>query len=208
MATVTSKGRELSVNLWNTTGSIPKNIGWGGGNYADAVSDVAMFGELPEARTVGAVTITTTTTPNDTFTVTGTVTATGARTVTEGCLSDSATKPTGTDAVVTASGVIASSSGTTVIVTTGASFAVNEYIQIRTEVMKITSIASNTLTVTRGQNGSAAISTIAVADVVTRGNIPGVTLVTNGNLFAHFQHGSTTLATGEQITYTVAVKQT
>ena len=188
-------------------GTEPKNVGWGTGVFTAATSDVAPFIEASEARTVGTSSQVTTTNPNDTYQVVGTITCAGSgKTITEVLLSDSATKPTGTDAVQATSGVIASSSGTTVLVVSGAGFLANEYIQIRTEVMKITSIATNTLTVLRAQNGSAAISTIAAADTVTRGNIPGVTLVTNGNLFVHADHSAFVLNVGDAIQYTVQVK--
>lgn len=81
------------------------------------------------------------------------------------------TVPTESDAVVTASGVIGSTSGTTIIVTTGANFHVGDYIQIptRSEWFLITSISTNTLTVTRAQLGSAASGAIAVNDVILTG---------------------------------------
>ncbi|WP_261995842.1 glycosyltransferase family 2 protein [Streptomyces plumbidurans] len=76
----------------------------------------------------------------------------------------------------------------------------------RTEVMKITGISTNTLTVTRAQNGSTAISTIAANDVVTGGNIPGVSNVTNGSLFFKADHGAQSLSSGDQVAYTLTCK--
>lgn len=208
MPVVTYKGLEMLVNrLRGATPSQaePLNIGWDTGGYTAAKSDVAPFGEAPEARVAGASSIATTSTTNDSYQVTGTITATGARTITAALLSDTATKPSGTDAVQAGSAVIGSSSGNTINVGTGANFAINEYVQIRTEAMKVTGVSGNTLTVARGQNGSAALTTIAQNDVVTRGNPPGSTAVANGNLFLHAEHGATVLATGDSIAYTATV---
>lgn len=80
--------------------------------------------------------------------------------------------PTASDAVQTASGVIGSASGTTIIVVTGGNFAVGQYVQIPSrgpERMKITGIATNTLTVTRSAKGETALATIALNDVVLTG---------------------------------------
>lgn len=208
MPVVTYKGLEMLVNrLRGATPSQaePLNLGWDTGGYTAGKSDVAPFGEAPETRVAGASTITTTTTTNDSYQVTGTIVATGNRNITAVLLSDTATKPSGTDAVQAGSAVIGSNSGNTVNVGAGSSFAINEYIQIRTEAMKVTGVSGNTLTVSRGQNGSAALTTIAQNDPVTRGNPPGVTAVANGNLFLHAEHGATSLVANDSITYTVTV---
>lgn len=75
------------------------------------------------------------------------------------------------DAVAAGSGVIGSTSGTTINVTTGSNFHVGDYIQIptRNEWFLITGIASNTLTVTRAQRGTVASGAIALNDVVLTG---------------------------------------
>jgi hypothetical protein len=208
MVAVTYKGLEMLVNrLRGATPSQaePLNLGWDTGGYTAAKSDVAAFGEAPENRVAGASTVATTTTANDSYQVTGTIVATGTRTITGVLLSDTTTKPSGTDAVQAGSAVIGSNSGNTVNVATGSNFAINEYIQIRTEAMKITNVSGNTATVLRAQNGSAALTTIAQNDPVTRGNPPGITAVANGSLFLHGEHGATVLATGDSIAYTVTV---
>jgi hypothetical protein len=85
------------------------------------------------------------------------------------------------DAVVTASGVISSTSGTTLIVSTGANFTVFPIqlsIPTRNETMVATSKSTNTLTVTRASalvGGNIVPSgtpsgSIAIADVVLTGN--------------------------------------
>jgi len=205
---VTYKGLEMLANrLRGATPSQaePLNLGWDTGGYTAAKSDVAAFGEAPENRVAGGSTIATTTTSNDSWQVTGTIVATGTRTITGVLLSDTTTKPSGTDSVQAGSAVIGSSSGNTINVGTGASFAINEYIQIRTEAMKVTGVSGNALTVSRGQNGSAALTTLAQNDPITRGNPPGATAVANGNLFLHADHGATVLAAGDSIAYTVTV---
>jgi GTPase involved in cell partitioning and DNA repair len=62
--------------------------------------------------------------------------------------------------------------------------------------------------VVRGQNGTTAISTIAVADVVTPGNPPGQSGVSGGSLLIHADHGSNVLASGDSIQYTVKLQYT
>ncbi|MEV0090451.1 hypothetical protein [Streptomyces sp. NPDC050738] len=211
-AVITSKGREIIAGRMrgsSPTQAEPLNVAWGlnPAGLAAGVPDVGLFKEAPESRVAGTSSIVTTTTPNDTYQVTGTMTAGTGETIAEVALSDSASKPTAVDAVQTSSTVIGSNSATSLIVANGANFAVNQYIQVRTEVMKITAISTNTLTVTRNQNGGAgAISTIALNDAVTGGNIPGVANVTNGSLFFHADHGAQTLATGDQVSYTLTTK--
>lgn len=206
---VTAKGREIIVDRVGATGNPePKFVGWG--NFATqftaANTDVAPFKEAAEARTTGTSSVVTTTTTNDTYQVVGTITSLSGQTIVETFLCDTSAKTTAVDTVQASSGVIGSSSGTTVIVASGANFAANQFIQIRTEVMKITSIASNTLTVTRAQNGSAAISTIALSDTVTGGNPPGVSAVSNGNMFWHGDFTGVALNTNDSIQFTLQTK--
>ncbi|MFI5880809.1 hypothetical protein [Streptomyces sp. NPDC051554] len=210
-AVITAKGREIIAGRMRGSSpsqAEPLNLAWGNNpaGLAAAATDVGLFKEASESRVAGTSSVVTTTTPNDTYQVTATVTSGSTQSIAEVALSDSASKPTAVDAVQTSSGVIGSNSSTNLIVASGASFSVNQYIQIRTEVLKITAIATNTLTVTRAQNGSTAISTIALNDVVTGGNIPGVTNVTNGSVFFHADHGSQSLSSGDQVAYTLTTK--
>src|SRR6266478_4973257 len=79
----------------------------------------------------------------------------------------------------------------------------NNFIQIRTEVMKVTAGSGSTaLTVVRAQNGSAAISTIAVSDTVTPGNPPGQSGITGGNMFVHSDFSVINLNTSDSIALT------
>ncbi|MGW2936053.1 hypothetical protein ACWDA7_30345 [Streptomyces sp. NPDC001156] len=208
---VTAKGREIIANRVKGSGAEPVNLAWGNNpaGLAAAVSDVGMFKEASESRVAGTSTIVTGNTPNDTYQVTGTFTSGSPQSIAEVALSDSASKPTAVDSVQAGSGVIGSTSATNLVVANGANFSVNQYIQVRNEVMKITNISTNTLTVTRAQNGSnggTGISTIASGDTVTGGNIPGVSNVTNGSLFFHADHGAQVLSSGDQVSYTLTVK--
>lgn len=208
---ITAKGREIIAGRMrgsSPTQAEPLNVAWGNNpaGLTAATSDVALFKEASESRVAGTSSIVTTTTPNDTYQVTGTVTSGSAQSIAEVALSDSASKPTAVDAVQSGSAVIGSNSATTLVVANGANFSTNQYIQVRTEVMKITGISTNTLTVTRAQNGSTAISTIAANDVVTGGNIPGVSNVTNGSLFFKADHGAQSLSSGDQVAYTLTCK--
>ncbi|MEW2164410.1 hypothetical protein AB0912_15660 [Streptomyces sp. NPDC007084] len=210
MAVVTAKGREIIAGRMRGSSpsqAEPLNLAWGNNpaGLTAAASDVGLFKEASESRVAGTSSIVTTTTPSDTYQVTGTLTSGSSQSIAEVALSDTASKPTA-DSVQAGSAVIGSNSATTLVVANGASFATNQYIQIRTEVLKIVGISTNTLTVTRAQNGSTAISTIASGDTVTGGNIPGVSNVTNGNLFFHCEHGAQNLNSGDQVAYTLTTK--
>jgi hypothetical protein len=205
----TRKGREIVSGLVKSgTASEPKVIAWGtggaGGPFTSANTDVALFAEAPENRTSGTSSQATVTTTNDTYQVTGTITATGARAITEVGLFDSTTKPA--TATVAAGGVVGSNVSTTL--NTAATFSPGNGsdIQIRTEVMNVVSGSGSTaLTVTRGQNGSAALSTIAVSDNVTAGNAPGQSGVTGGSMFVHADFAVINLATNDSIAFTIQV---
>jgi hypothetical protein len=216
---LTSNGRDILLdrfrNLGGTTyANEPKIIGWGlggaaGGPFTAAASDVAMFQEAPEARVTGTSSITTTTTTNDTYQVTGTITCTqgGGETITEMLLGDTTSKPAVN--TVAAGGVVGSNSSTTLNTGTNFSPGNNGYVQIRTEVMQVTAgSGTSALTVTRGANGSSAISAIAASDVVTAGNAPGSTVVTNGDMFLHASFSGIALSLNDQIAFTVTVQLT
>lgn len=213
MATVvTRKGKDiLSGRLIGATPTQaePKIVTWGLNPAAltAAATDIAMFQESGEARVTGTSTQQQTTNPNDTYQVIGTITANATRAITEFGAYDSTTQPA--TATVAAGGVVGSSVSTTL--NTAATFSPgnNNYIQIRTEVMQVTAGSGTTaLTVVRAQNGSAAISTIAVSDVVTPGNIPGNTAITGGSQFVHADFAVINLSNGDSIQFTLKVQFT
>jgi hypothetical protein len=208
---VTSKGREIIAGRMTGAATEPKQLGWGtggvaGGPFTAAVTDVAPFQEGAETRVAGTSSIVTTTTTNDTYQVTGTITSLSNQTIAEVFLSDSATKPFST--TVAAGGVVGSSSATTLNTAASYTPANNTYVQIRTEVLLVTAGTGTTaLTVTRGSNGSAAIATIAAADIVTTGNAPG-TATSNSTLYLHASFTGLALSTNDSISSTIQIKHT
>lgn len=213
MATVvTRKGKDiLSARLIGSTPTQaePKVITWGLNPVPStaAATDVAMFQESGEARVTATSTQQQVTNPNDTYQLVGTITAGSTRAITEFGAFDSTTQPA--VAAVAAGGVVGSSVSTTL--NTAATFSPgnNNYIQIRTEVMQVTAgSGTSALTVVRAQNGSAAISTIAVADTVTPGNIPGTSAITGGTMFVHADFAVINLSSGDSIQFTLRVQFT
>lgn len=212
MATlVTRKGKEIIAARMigsSPTQAEPKIITWGlnPSGLTAAATDVAMFDESSEARVTATSSEVTTTTTNDTYQLVGTIVAGGTRAITEFGVFDSATQPA--VAAVAAGGVVGSNSAPTL--NTAATFTPgNNYIQIRTEVMQVTAGSGSTaLTVVRARNGSSAISTIAVADVVTPGNIPGSTATTGGSMFLHADFAVINLNSTDSIQFTLQVQLT
>lgn len=207
---VTRKGREVFTGRMigaSPTQAEPKVLAWGldpADAYVAANTDVALFTESAEARVSGTSSQVTTTTTNDTYQVTGTMTATAGRAITEFALCDSTTQPAA--AAVAAGGVVGSAVSTTL--NTAATFTPgnNNYVQIRTEVMQVTAGSGTTaLTVVRGQNGSSAIATIAVADNVAPGNPPGQTGITGGTLLMKADFAVINLNTSDSIAFTAKV---
>jgi hypothetical protein len=192
----------------------PLNIGWGTGGvgtgspYTAGLTDVNAFGEAAENRVAGTSSQVTTTTTDDTYQVVGTLTSASAQTIAEALLSDSATKPFATTVASGAGTVIGSSTNTSMNVAASYTPANATYVQVDTEVMEVTAGHGTTsLTVTRGQNGSAAISTISAGDVVTLGNPPGVATA-NATQFVHATFTGLALNTSDSISLTFAVQFT
>jgi hypothetical protein len=140
--------------------------------------------------------------------VVGTITAGGAKTIAEALLSDSATKPFSTTVAAGASTIIGSSSNTSANLAASYTPANNTFIQVDTEVMKVTAgTGTTTVTVTRAQNGSSAISTIAASDVVTLGNAAGIATA-NATCFLHASFTGLALSTNDSIAFTITVQVT
>ncbi len=207
---ITSKAKEIYTGRMigaSPTQAEPKIVTWGLNPSAltAAATDIAMFQESGEARVTATSSQVTTTTSNDTYQLVGTITASTTRAITEFGAFDSATQPA--VAAVAAGGVVASNSATTL--NTAATFTPgnNNFIQIRTEVMKVTAGSGTTaLTVVRAQNGSSAISTIAVSDTVTPGNPPGQSGITGGNMFVHSDFSVINLNASDSIAFTHKVQ--
>lgn len=212
---VTSKGREVIAGRMvggTPTQVEPLNVGWGTGGvgtgspYTAGLSDVNMFQEASESRVAGTSSLVTTTSTNDTYQVVGTITAGGAKTIAEAGLFDTTTKPFSTTVAAGASTVIGSSTNTSMNLAASYTPANNTWVQVDTEVMKVTAgTGTTTVTVTRGQNGSTAIATIAAADVVTLGNPPG-TSTANATGFVHATFTGLALSTNDSIQFTFQVQ--
>jgi len=96
MATVfTNVGASIITNRIIQAGTAPKNIGWGIGTTAAAVTDTALTTESAPTtsggRTVGTESRVTTSVTNDTYQVAGTVTAGSTLAITEAGLFDNVT---------------------------------------------------------------------------------------------------------------------
>lgn len=184
----------------------PLVFNWGNNPAAvtAAKTDVAMFREAAEIRVTGTSSLVTTTTTGDTYQVVATQTSLGTQAIGEFALYDSATKPFST--TVTGGTAVGSTVGTTLTVAASYTPANGTYIQIRGEVLQVTAGTGTTsLTVTRGQNGSAPIATIASSDQVTAGNIPGSSTITGGTVFVHGDMSVLNLNVNDSLTETVKV---
>jgi hypothetical protein len=218
---VTTKGYDVMTGRMK--GSTPAQaeplfVGWGTGGaasaYTAAVTDVAPFKEGSSSdystRVTGTSSQVTTTTANDTYQVTGTVTCGvgGGETIAEMFLADSSTRAPATTVAAGGSTVIGSATNTTMNVASASGFpgSGNYYVQVDTEVMEVTGgQGTTTWTVVRGVNGSTAISSIAAADEVTAGNIPGSTTITGGTVFTKASFTGLALNDGDSIAATFKV---
>jgi hypothetical protein len=96
LATVfTNAGAAIVTNRIIQAGTAPKNIGWGTGTTAAAVTDTALVTEAAPTtaggRTVGTESRTTITNTNDNYQVAGTVTAGSTLSIAEAGLFDAVT---------------------------------------------------------------------------------------------------------------------
>lgn len=99
---VTNDGLANATAAWHAYSGRAKYIGWGEGSGQGA-TDTDLDDAADEDRTDGTSSVVTTTTDDDTYQVVGTITATGARSITEAALFDSAgtgTPPSGGDMCV------------------------------------------------------------------------------------------------------------
>lgn len=218
---VTTKGYEIITGRMrgsSPTQAEPLFMGWGiggvgtGSPYTVAATDVAPFGEGSSSdystRVTGTSSQVTVTTTNDTYQVTGTITCGvgGGETIAEMFLSDSSTRAQETTAA--SGGAVGSSSSTTLNVASASGFpgSGNYDVQVDTEVMTVTAGQGTTAwTVTRGANGSTAISTISVGDKVTGGNAPGSTAITGGSVFTKASFTGLALNDSDSITGTFKI---
>ena len=199
-----AKALITSAFVNGTTAAAPSKIGWGTGTGTAAQSDIAPIVEAAEARVTGTITQQTTTTTNDTVQIVGTITSSSTQTITETIVSSESTKPQST----TLSAAISSTGATSCTVTSATGFpgSGNYYFQVDSEVILVTAgQGTTTWTISRGQNGSTA-ATHSSGAVVTGGNAPGSTAVTNGDLWAHSTSSpGLGLNSGDSLTATVKI---
>jgi hypothetical protein len=218
---VTTKGYDIVAGRMKgstPTQAEPLFVGWGTGGaasqYTAAITDVAPFKEGSSSdystRITGTSSIATVTTANDTYQVVGTITCGvgGGETIAEMFLTDNSTRAPATTVAAGASTVIGSSTNTSMNVASASGFpgSGNYNVQVDTEVMTVTAgQGTTTWTVTRGANGSTAISTIAASDIVTAGNAPGTTTITGGSMFVHASFTGLALSNGDSVQGTFKV---
>lgn len=207
---ITAVGKSLIAARLKAESTEPNVLAWGlnPNSLTAANTDIALFEESPESRVAGTASLIKTTSENDTYQTTGTMTATSTRAIREAAVTNSTTKPA--VAAVAAGGVVGSTSSETL--NTAATFTPGNgsFIQIRTEVMEVTAGSGTTaLTVKRAKNGSSAIGTIAAADVITVGNIPGPfstaakgAATTGATVFLHADLSVVNLNSGDSIVWT------
>lgn len=177
----------------------PKYVGWGTGSGTSAVTDVALFTQAPEARVSGTTSQITTTTSNDTYQILATITAGTTETITNVGAFDLSTLAPQT----TLSASVTSSGQTSISVTSASGFpnSGNYVIQVLTEAMLVTGgQGTTTWTVTRGYNGSTALSSIA-----SLSNVTGGPTTTGGNLFVKSDFSGLALNSGDSIAFTLQV---
>jgi hypothetical protein len=192
-----------------------KNIGWGtSSTTASTYSNVNLFQPATEPRVAGTSSYASPAFAQlgDTYQVTGSITcSTGAKTITEVGLFDTTTSSTST----TISNSLAV--GTTVItfgVNPGPTVS-NYYIQVLNETMLVSGANSTTLTVVRGQLGSAA-GTQASGSPATIGGDGGafangglggqnatVGAAQGGDMFIHADFAGVALNVNDSISFTI-----
>lgn len=202
---ITTKGLEIiGGRVVGGAQAEPKILSWGlnPSGLTSNVTDVALFQESSEARVTGVSSLATTTTTHDTYKVIGTINATGTHTIREAALFDASIQPA-QSAVGAGSTVIGSPSGTQITVPSTFNPGNGNYIQIRGEVMQVTSGSGTTsLTVTRAQAGTTAISTIAANDPITIGNPTGTSTVAGASMFAKADFAAVGVSPGDAIQFT------
>lgn len=211
-------------NSSNGGWTVPTIIGWGGANGYNASAtnlpasgpggvqgagqwfDVAPFQEFAETRVVGTATVVSNTAAAGTIStqITGTITSLSNQSVGESFLAFTTTKPS----AFTLNSTV--STGATAFTVTTGTLANNQYYQLNNEVVKITTVTSNTVAsvVVRAQNGSSA-NTANTGNVITLGNVPGTSAgANNGDLFAHAGFQALALNTNDSIAFTWTVSVT
>jgi hypothetical protein len=128
----------------------------------------------------------------NTLTVTRGALGTTAATAADDAAITRRTPPTAADtyaSTTVATSAISATSTTTLNVAAGSTFAVNDYLMTGEEVMWVSAISTNALTVTRGALGTTALSSIAIGTVASK-----VSLTEYGYGFTAYPTGMPTFA--------------
>lgn len=201
-ATLTTLGRsgivQRILNTYATPSSVPKYIAWGIGSGTSAPSDEGLFNEvIADGRAAGTTSSVTSTTSGDTYQVVATLTAGSSETITNVGLFDSATSPYKTTLATQITSAVQTSIQVSNSGNIGTIPSTPFNIQILTEVMTVTAISGVNWTVTRGVNGSTALSSIAASTVVQS---------VSGSLFAKADFTGLTLNSGDSIYFIIDVQ--
>lgn len=191
-----SDGRNLTVSLLVAASGRPHYIGFGTGSGNTSPSDQALFTEISGSRINGTVSQVTTTTSGDTYQVVGTFTATSSGTLTNIGIFNSGASPVQSQLT---SQISSNSQSSIQINGYGSwpnSFPFN--IQVSTEVMTVVSgNGSSVFYVTRGANGSTALTSAAIGTTVTQ---------VTGTLFAKTNFGGFPLTAGDVLQFTIGIQ--
>jgi hypothetical protein len=191
--------------------SLPAYIGWGfnPNGLSSSDTDISLFNEAPETRTLAVVTVDTINSPNDTLVFSGTLTSAAGGTIQEVGIYDAATKPfTGT--IQAGSSIIGSSSAVGLTIASGYTGSIpanDDYLQLDTgEVVAISAGGGTTsLTVSRGANGSNNSPAAVAGTNVTGGVAPGGSVFAGGQLWYHADF-TYTLGAGQGLTFNLRIK--
>jgi len=190
-----SDGRKFTVSLLVAASGHASYIGLGTGSGNTSDSDQALFTEL--TRISGVTSQATTTTSGDTYSVVGTFTAATSSTITNVRLFTTSGAPVQSQLVAQ----ISSNSQTSIQVNGYGSWPTSYpfNVQVSTEVMTVTSgnSGTSTFTVSRGANGSTALTTAAIGTYVTQ---------VTGSLFAKTNFGGIPVSAGDVLQFTVGVQ--
>ncbi len=227
---VTWSGRSIIVGKLKALGTEPLNVGWGIGATAvvntSAISDVNMFNPATTESRIGgtsSILSTNTTALADTYQVVSTLTAGGARVITEVGLFDSNTSLSPqcnlASALAISTGILSIGATTTSAFPAASN---NYYAQIDNEVVLVTSgQATSSLTITRGQLGSAnathTVNSIFIASGdggahAANASIGGETWIptgaNGGSMFVHADFAAINLSLNDSIQFTLKVQFT
>ena len=198
-ATLSTKGRASIVQrlLGDITQAIPGYIAWGTGAGTTSPSDAALFNEVRnDQRLAGQVSSQKTSTTGDTFQVDGIMLARQPETITNVGIFDVVTSPYQN----TLAAEVTTSSQVAIVVTSsgaGSIPAVPFDIQILSEVMTVTAVNGVNWTVTRGQNGSTALTSIPITTPLSS---------VSGKMYAKADFAGLPLNTGDSIYFRISIQ--